>query len=319
MLDPRQPRLPAQPPSVAPPPRFVERRVAYRRAEDQRVHEERVVPRPCPRQPGRRRAGRGTTRRTAEADRANRRREARRDPRRRHRAPVRRLGRRRRRPGRRRGARRVARRDGAIARGRSAPPSAPAPVSILEGGAGRSGRRRRVRLARAPPPRRYALLRVPGPGGVVLGFEFGSRESGMPAARPAPAAARSAMPALPSPSSPASSPPSGARRRSAPATPSGTVSSRPSRTSCRTPLTGLRGYLELILGGKVDDPAVERDFLVRSRRSSGRWASWSATCSSCPGWSRARSSWSSSRSPWPNRRAASPRASCRSRSSTTSG
>ena len=42
MLDPRPPRLPAQPPSVAPPPRFVERRVAYRRAEDQRIHEERV-------------------------------------------------------------------------------------------------------------------------------------------------------------------------------------------------------------------------------------------------------------------------------------
>ena len=55
-------------------------------------------------------------------------------------------------------------------------------------------------------------------------------------------------------------------------TPSGTVSSRPSRTSCRTPLTGLRGYLELILGGKVDDPAVERDFLVRSRAIVGSMA-----------------------------------------------
>src|SRR4029077_17003502 len=32
-----------------------------------------------------------------------------------------------------------------------------------------------------------------------------------------------------------------------------------------TPLTGLRGYLELILGGQVDDPAIERDFLERSR------------------------------------------------------
>jgi signal transduction histidine kinase len=30
-------------------------------------------------------------------------------------------------------------------------------------------------------------------------------------------------------------------------------------------LTGLRGYLELILGGRVADPAVERDFLERSR------------------------------------------------------
>jgi signal transduction histidine kinase len=34
----------------------------------------------------------------------------------------------------------------------------------------------------------------------------------------------------------------------------------------RTPLTGLSGYLDLILGGRVDDPAVQREFLERSRR-----------------------------------------------------
>jgi signal transduction histidine kinase len=33
----------------------------------------------------------------------------------------------------------------------------------------------------------------------------------------------------------------------------------------RTPLTGLAGYLDLILDGKVDDPAVEREFLERGR------------------------------------------------------
>jgi signal transduction histidine kinase len=33
----------------------------------------------------------------------------------------------------------------------------------------------------------------------------------------------------------------------------------------RTPLTGLSGYLDLILDGKVDDPAVERDFLQRGQ------------------------------------------------------
>ena len=33
----------------------------------------------------------------------------------------------------------------------------------------------------------------------------------------------------------------------------------------RTPLTGLGGYLDLILDDKVDDPAVERDFLERGR------------------------------------------------------
>src|SRR4029078_3301572 len=33
----------------------------------------------------------------------------------------------------------------------------------------------------------------------------------------------------------------------------------------RTPLTGLGGYLDLILDDKVDDPAVEREFLERGR------------------------------------------------------
>ena len=40
-LESRPARLPVQPPSVTPPPRFVERRAAYRRAADQLVHEER--------------------------------------------------------------------------------------------------------------------------------------------------------------------------------------------------------------------------------------------------------------------------------------
>ena len=33
----------------------------------------------------------------------------------------------------------------------------------------------------------------------------------------------------------------------------------------RTPLTGLGGYLELLLSDSVADPAVEREFLERSR------------------------------------------------------
>ena len=33
----------------------------------------------------------------------------------------------------------------------------------------------------------------------------------------------------------------------------------------RTPLTGLAGYLDLILGGAVDDPAVQREFMERGR------------------------------------------------------
>jgi signal transduction histidine kinase len=37
----------------------------------------------------------------------------------------------------------------------------------------------------------------------------------------------------------------------------------------RTPLTGLSGYLELILGGQVEDPVDEQDFLERSRHIVG--------------------------------------------------
>lgn len=33
----------------------------------------------------------------------------------------------------------------------------------------------------------------------------------------------------------------------------------------RTPLTGLGGYLDLLLDGRVDDPAIEREFLARGR------------------------------------------------------
>ena len=33
----------------------------------------------------------------------------------------------------------------------------------------------------------------------------------------------------------------------------------------RTPLTGLSGYLDLILEGRVDDRATEREFMERSR------------------------------------------------------
>ena len=43
MLDPRQPRLPAQPPAVSPPPPLTERRASYRRAEDRQAHQEKVL------------------------------------------------------------------------------------------------------------------------------------------------------------------------------------------------------------------------------------------------------------------------------------
>ena len=43
MIDQRPDRLPAQPPTVSPPPPFAERRVAYRRAEDRIAHQEKVL------------------------------------------------------------------------------------------------------------------------------------------------------------------------------------------------------------------------------------------------------------------------------------
>ena len=43
MIDQRPPRLPAQPPTISAPRPFVERRVSYRRAEDQIAHREKVL------------------------------------------------------------------------------------------------------------------------------------------------------------------------------------------------------------------------------------------------------------------------------------
>lgn len=37
----------------------------------------------------------------------------------------------------------------------------------------------------------------------------------------------------------------------------------------RAPLTGLSGYLDFITGGRVDDPAIEPEFLERSRQIVG--------------------------------------------------
>jgi hypothetical protein len=43
MIDQRPDRLPAQPPTVTPPRPFAERRVSYRRVEDQIAHREKVL------------------------------------------------------------------------------------------------------------------------------------------------------------------------------------------------------------------------------------------------------------------------------------
>ena len=61
----------------------------------------------------------------------------------------------------------------------------------------------------------------------------------------------------------------------------------------RTPLTGLNGYLDLILDGRVEDAAPSASSSPGAGSSSTRWPSSSATCSSSPSSSRARSASSS--------------------------
>ena len=110
----------------------------------------------------------------------------------------------------------------------------------------------------------YGRLHVPGPGGVVLGFDFAvaNRAACLPERLP-PEFLRHAGAALAVVAGQLA-----AERDAATLRARDTERNRFVSTvahELRTPLTGLRGYLELILGDKVDDPAVERDFLVRSR------------------------------------------------------
>jgi signal transduction histidine kinase len=263
MLDPRPPRLPAQAPSVAPPPRFVERRVAYRRAEDQQVHEERVflaraldhlaadVPaevrlagllKLLARTAGARRVAilaDGLERRTAVSVAPGE------DP-----AVAEAL---------------AAWLDATADRSRAERAAAgPAPVSLLSDRPAADGPARAASPAAGASSGAYALLRLPGRGGVVLGFEFAAPSRAACLAERLPTEfLRHAGAALAVVAGQLA-----AERHAA------TLRARDSERNryvstvaheLRTPLTGLRGYLELILGGKVDDPAVERDFLVRSR------------------------------------------------------
>jgi signal transduction histidine kinase len=260
MLDPRPPRLPVQPPSIAPPPRFVERRVAYRRAEDQRIHEERVflaraldhlaseapaeerlagVLKLFARTVGARRAAvlaDGLERRSAVSVVAGE------DP-----AAAGAL---------------AAWLDATADRSRTKRAAAgPAPVSIVEEAAGSMAG---ARLAATGSPGVYALLPLPGPGGVVLGFEFASagRASRLAGRLPS-TLARHAGAALAVVAAQLAAEREAAALRAHDLERNRYVSTV--AHELRTPLTGLSGYLELILDGRVDDPAVERDFLSRSR------------------------------------------------------
>jgi signal transduction histidine kinase len=113
-------------------------------------------------------------------------------------------------------------------------------------------------------PAHYAVLPIPSAGEVALGFEFRrSADAGRLADRLPPTLARHAAVALSLVTGQLATERELAALR-ARDTERGTFVSTVAH-ELRTPLTGLRGYLELILDGQVADPAVERDFLERSR------------------------------------------------------
>jgi signal transduction histidine kinase len=293
MTDQKTPRLPARPPAVAPPPPVRERRTAYRRAEDRRAHQERILLAQAldviasGASPEERLAGLlDLLARTAGATRA---------------AVL---------------ADGIERRSAVSVDEGEDPTAAEALAAWLDASAGRS-RAERAAAGRAPvsvvvrgaeavaaapvpgpadrpvaprPPAAvprgdalpttvvasegdhwYALLAIPSAGQVFLGFEFdGPDGPDHLAGRLPPQLARHAAVALALVSEQLAADRELTALRAR-------VTERTRFVSTvahelRTPLTGLRGYLELILGDKVDDPAIERDFLERSRGIVGSMA-----------------------------------------------
>ncbi|HEX5823395.1 MAG TPA: HAMP domain-containing sensor histidine kinase [Candidatus Limnocylindrales bacterium] len=269
MIDQRPDRLPAQPPTVSPPRPFVERRVSYRRTEDQIAHREKVLLaraldilasdvdgeerlagllRLLARTVGARHAAviaDGIERRTAVAV----------DP-----------GEN---PGR---AEALAAwldvhaprtRAQRAAAGRS-------PVSFVVGTAEEHAEIPTIGSpSGGPAPSEvaephYAMVPIPSAGEVFLGFEFArERDAERLADRLPSQLARHAAVALALVTAQLASERELASLRARDAERTTFVSTI--AHELRTPLTGLRGYLELILGGKVGDPDVERDFMERSR------------------------------------------------------
>jgi signal transduction histidine kinase len=110
----------------------------------------------------------------------------------------------------------------------------------------------------------YALLPIPSAGNVVLGFEFDEREAAEQLARRLPPQlARHAAVALALVSEQLAAEHELASLRAVESERARFVSTV--AHELRTPLTGLGGYLDLILADRVDDPAVQRDFLERSQ------------------------------------------------------
>ena len=266
-------RLPAAAPSVAPPPRFVDRRVAYRRTEDRQLHEERallaraldVLARDTTaerrlagllallaRTVGARRAavvaeGSGSERRVAVAVGAT---EAR--------AEAEAL---------------AAWLDATAPRSRAARAAAGvAPVSLVSPDAGdllgapgiTPASLAEASAATSEPARHFACLPIPSSGKVALGFAFDDPvEAERLADRLPPQLARHAAVALALVTDQLATERELAALRARDDERARFVSNI--AHELRTPLTGLSGYLDLILGGRVDDDATEREFLENSR------------------------------------------------------
>jgi signal transduction histidine kinase len=267
MIDKRPDRLPAQPPTVTPPRPFAERRVSYRRIEDQLAHREKVLLaraldplasdvagearlagllRLLARTAGARHAAviaDGIERRTAVAVHPGE------DP-----GPAEAL---------------AAWLDVHAPRTRAQRAAAGrSPVSFIVGTAEELAEMPSIRSRSADPAEmtdpHYAMVPIPSAGEVFLGFEFAKASDAERLAERLPAQlARHAAVALALVTAQLASERELGALRARDAQRTTFVSTI--AHELRTPLTGLRGYLELILGGKVGDPDVERDFMERSR------------------------------------------------------
>ncbi len=119
-------------------------------------------------------------------------------------------------------------------------------------------------IHRLPPDARFALIEIPSTGHVVLGFEMTDEDGVLALAeRLPPTLARHAAVVL-----------ALVTEQLAQAAELDALRGRDAERErfvatvahdLRTPLTGLSGYLDLIADGKVEDPAVEREFIERSR------------------------------------------------------
>ena len=132
-----------------------------------------------------------------------------------------------------------------------------APVSIAEGS-------HPPRSVRPVPTPSFAQVAVPTAGRVTLGFAFASpADASLVDERLPRALARHAAVALALVTAQLSAERELATLRARDAERATFVSTV--AHELRTPLTGLAGYLDLILGGSVDDPVVQREFMERGR------------------------------------------------------